>query len=69
MSRMAFTFVTSAHCPECDSRISEDDVAGFLRMSESDTGSSELVVWPHCERAIGAITTAMYDNPLYDVLF
>lgn len=62
---MGFTFVDSARCPECDNRITTDDDVGFLRMSESDTGSSELVVCPHCERAIGAIATAMYDSLLW----
>ena len=66
---MAFTYVDSARCPECDSRITEEDEIGFLRMSESDTGSSELVVCPHCERAIGAIATAMHDSILYEMLF
>ncbi|NHN46463.1 hypothetical protein G9464_02450 [Halostella sp. JP-L12] len=66
---MAFTFVDSARCPECEARITEEDEVGFLRMSESDTGSSELVVCPHCERAIGAIATAMHDSILYEMLF
>lgn len=57
---MVFTFVDSARCPKCDTRITTADEGGFLRLSESDTDSSELVVCPHCERAIGAIATATY---------
>lgn len=62
---MGFTFVDSARCPECDDRITTDDEVGFLQMSESSTGSSELVVCPHCERAIGAMATATYDSILF----
>lgn len=62
---MAFEFVDSARCPECDDRITTDDEVGFLRMSESNKGSSELVVCPHCERVIGAIATASYDSLLF----
>lgn len=62
---MGFTFVDSARCPECDDRITTDDDVGFLRMSESSTGSAELVVCPHCERVIGGIATAKYDSILF----
>jgi phage terminase large subunit GpA-like protein len=62
---MGFAFVDSARCPECDDRITTDDEVGFLRMSESSTGSSELVVCPHCECVIGAIATATYDSILF----
>lgn len=61
-SGMGFTYVDSARCPECDTRITTDDDVGFLQMTESDVGSSELVVCPHCERIIGGIATAAYDS-------
>ncbi|WP_206537080.1 hypothetical protein [Haloferax mucosum] len=59
---MGFTYVDTARCPECDSRITSDDDMGFLQMTESSTGSSELVVCPHCERVLGAVATAAYDS-------
>ena len=62
---MGFTYVNSVRCPECDDRISEDDEVEFLRMSESRSGSSELVACPHCGYVIGAIATASYDSLLF----
>lgn len=59
---MGFTYVDSARCPECDERITTEDDVGFLQMSESDIGSSELVVCPHCECIRGGIATASYDS-------
>jgi hypothetical protein len=62
---MGFTYADSAPCPECDDHIRSDDDVGFLTMSESSTGSSELVVCPHCERVIGGIASAAYDSLLF----